>query len=169
MRPPLSDAGRAPGRDAGMSYDPVAADPRAYRAADADGRPVAVAVDGAGNVWLRVGGSLARLDGHQAMKLGGRLSGAAHRSARHPAARPQAADDRAPVDAEGMEIAYQVIADRIAARITAGEFGPQGRLPAEADLAAWYQVSRGVISRARRELLERGLVTVQPGMGTYAA
>jgi hypothetical protein len=61
--------------------DPASADPHAWRAADADGKPLAVFV-GDGSVWVRVGGELARLDAATARHLGGRLMGAGQRKLR---------------------------------------------------------------------------------------
>ncbi len=55
-------------------------DPRAFRMADADGKPIVVFADADGNAWLDVGGELARLDQHQAHKLGARIMGAGHRA-----------------------------------------------------------------------------------------
>jgi hypothetical protein len=55
-----------------------AADPRAFRVADANGKPLAV-FTGDGSAWLMVGAELARLDAGTARKLGARLMGAGHR------------------------------------------------------------------------------------------
>jgi hypothetical protein len=131
--------------------------------ADADGRQLEVSMDARGNVWLRIGDQAARLEASQAVRLGGRLLGTGQRAVMPPAVPP--ADDRAPTGRR----AYKVIAERLERRIMAGEFGTRGRLPAASGLAAWYGVSVATIDRARRELRERGLVTVEPGMGTYAA
>lgn len=138
-----------------MTADP-GADPRAYRVADADGKPIAVFV-GEGSVWLAVGGELARLGPVEAMRLGGRLGGAGNR-ALHLPARSADDDDRAPIDTSGPDVAYMVVADRLARRIKAGEFNGR-RMPTGDELMAWYGVNRGVINAARRELIERGLIT----------
>lgn len=152
-----------------MTGDPASADPRAFRMADSDGKPLAVFTDGEGSVWLDVHGELARLDRVQAMKLGGRLGGAAQRALGCPGPASPSPDDRTPIDARGMDIAYQVVADRLERRIRAGEFSPGRRLPAEHELTAWYGVSRSVIVRARRVLLERGMVVSSPGIGIFIA
>ena len=141
-------------------------DPRAYRMADADGKPLAVFVGGDGKVWLDVHGEVARLDPVEAMRLGGHLGGAGKR-APHRAARP-AEDDRAPVDTRGPEPAYLVVADRIARRVKSGEFTGR-RLPTGPELMDWYGVNRGIIASARRELIERGIITVTQGIGTFPA
>lgn len=144
--------------------DPAAEDPRAFRMADADGKPLAVFV-GDGSAWLDVHGELARLGRVQAEKLGGRLSGAAQRALGRPrAAAPP--DDRAPINPRGMDVAYQVVADRIAVRVKSGEFKGR-RLPAEHELMEHYGVSRGVITAARRELIERGLIISVQGIGMF--
>jgi GntR family transcriptional regulator len=76
-------------------------------------------------------------------------------------------DDLAPIDPHGPDLVYVTIADRLERRIRAGEFGDTGRLPGETDLAEWYGVARMTIRRAHRELVERGLVRVVPGKGTF--
>jgi hypothetical protein len=144
------------------------ADPRAYRTADADGRPLAVFIDGNGNVWLDVHGELARLEPVAAMRLGGKLGGAGQRSFGSPRL-TSAEADRAPIDTRGVVVAYREVADRIARRIAAGEFGERGQLPPSPDLAEWYGVGRGTVDAARRELERRGLVTVTLGLGTFVA
>jgi DNA-binding GntR family transcriptional regulator len=65
------------------------------------------------------------------------------------------------------EFPYQVVADRIEARIRRGEFGETGRLPSARELMAHYRVSLSVVSRARRELRERGLVYSAGPHGTF--
>lgn len=76
-------------------------------------------------------------------------------------------DDRAPLDPRGRRPVYIVVADRIAKRIRAGEFGESGRLPGHGQLAEWYGASGATISKAARLLKERGLVEVVPGKGTF--
>lgn len=76
-------------------------------------------------------------------------------------------DDRAPIDPRGPELVYRIIADRLEARIRAGEFAAGNPLPSEAALAEWYGVARMTIRRAHRELAGRGLVRVVPGKGTF--
>ena len=44
---------------------------------------------------------------------------------------------------------------------------PGGRLPAERDLAADYQVAVGTARRAVEELRQRGLVVTLPAKGTF--
>jgi DNA-binding GntR family transcriptional regulator len=77
-------------------------------------------------------------------------------------------DDRAPIDPSGMPLVYLAVADRIDARIRAGEFGEGGRLPSRHQLAAWYGVGDGSVRKAVRLLEGRGLVRVLPGKGTFA-
>ena len=59
------------------------------------------------------------------------------------------------------------IADVLAARIEDGTYPPEGRLPAEPDLAAEFGAARESVRRAIRELRDRGLVETVSGKGTY--
>lgn len=74
-------------------------------------------------------------------------------------------DDQAPVGRH--ELAYAVIAARIAARIRRGEFPLHAPLPSEPALAQWYGVSRTTIRSAIRVLAADGMVEVVPGKGTF--
>jgi len=65
------------------------------------------------------------------------------------------------------EYVYMAMADHIAARIAAGQLQPGARLPGERDLAKEYEVALGTARRAVKELVERGLVRVLPGRGTF--
>lgn len=146
--------------DGQRAADPASVDPRAYRTQDADGRPVAVFTDGEGSVWLDVHGELARLGEAAAMKLGGRLGGAARRTLGSPPGAPAPGGERPPRG-------YRELAERLQRRIEAGEFGDAGRLPPSPELAERYGVGRGTVDGARRELERRGLVTVTLGLGTF--
>jgi GntR family transcriptional regulator len=77
------------------------------------------------------------------------------------------ADNEKRFDPAGPELVYVLVADDIAAKITSGKLSPGARLPSEIDLAAQYGVARMTISRAIRELRERGLVRTVIGKGTY--
>jgi DNA-binding GntR family transcriptional regulator len=76
-------------------------------------------------------------------------------------------DDLAPFPADEFE--YRVVADRLEARIHRGEFGETGKLPSARDLMAHYGVGAAVVSHARRELKERGLVYSDGWRGTFTA
>lgn len=67
------------------------------------------------------------------------------------------------------EFPYQVVADRLAARIHRGEFGETGRLPSARELMAHYGVTLSVVTHARSELKERGLVYSAGPHGTFVA
>jgi DNA-binding GntR family transcriptional regulator len=71
--------------------------------------------------------------------------------------------------AGGPAYVYVLVADHIAARISAGELAPGSRLPAERDLAAEYDVAVGTARRAVEELRGRGLVVTLPAKGTFVA
>jgi len=61
------------------------------------------------------------------------------------------------------------VADRIAERIKAGEFGEGGRLPSAPQLCEHYGAGAGVIRHARQELKLRGLIVIVPGKGAFTA
>jgi DNA-binding GntR family transcriptional regulator len=73
--------------------------------------------------------------------------------------------DPFPVD----EHEYLVVADRLAARIRDGEFAGSGRIPSARELMAHYGVGAAVVSHARRELKERGLIYSDGWRGTFTA
>ena len=70
-------------------------------------------------------------------------------------------------DPRGRKLVYMAIADVLAARIEDGTYPPEGRLPAEPDLAAEFGAARESVRRAIRELRDRGLVETVSGKGTY--
>jgi DNA-binding GntR family transcriptional regulator len=79
-------------------------------------------------------------------------------------------DDRAPFALD--EFPYLQVADRLEARIRAGEFSETGKLPSEPELRRHYGAGAGVIRHARQELMRRGLIYVNPanrGGGTFIA
>ena len=75
--------------------------------------------------------------------------------------------DQAPFAAD--RFTYLQVADRIARRIRAGEFGRSGKLPSQRELCAHYGAGAGVMRHARQELMRRGLVVTVPGKGTFTA
>lgn len=62
---------------------------------------------------------------------------------------------------------YATIADRLLARIEAGDWRSGDRLPAETELARTMEASLGTIQRALQTLAEKGLVVRQHGRGTF--
>lgn len=64
---------------------------------------------------------------------------------------------------------WQQIADDLAADIESGALPAGSRLPSEAALAEVYGVARGTIRRAIADLVERGLLVVLHGRGTFTA
>src|ERR1700744_4281090 len=64
---------------------------------------------------------------------------------------------------------YRRIADDLRLRIESGVLAPCSRLPAEAGLRDRYQVSRNTIRDALKWLLNRGLVEIRHGQGTFVA
>jgi DNA-binding GntR family transcriptional regulator len=65
------------------------------------------------------------------------------------------------------EFAYRVVADRLADRIRRGEFAETGQIPGEARLCEHYGLGVAAVRRARQELVQRGLVHVRQGHGTF--
>lgn len=62
---------------------------------------------------------------------------------------------------------YRRIADDLATRIDAGEFGDGDRLPGEYHLAGAYGVSRGTVRQALDELTRIGRITKSSGAGSF--
>ena len=69
--------------------------------------------------------------------------------------------------AHGRKLVYMGIADVIAARIEDGTYPPEGRLPAELEIAAEFGSSRESVRRAVEELRRRGLIETVKGKGSY--
>ena len=74
-----------------------------------------------------------------------------------------------PFKADPLKLAYVQVADHIAARIEAGEFPPETRLPPERELADEYGVAYNTLRRSMDVLRERGLVITLRGHGNYVA
>ena len=72
-----------------------------------------------------------------------------------------------PFEADPLQLAYVQVADHITARIEAGEFPPETRLPPERDLADEYKVAYNTLRRAMDVLRDRGLVITLRGHGNY--
>lgn len=62
---------------------------------------------------------------------------------------------------------WRQIADALRAEITAGQYGPDDRLPSVAVLAAEWGVNKKTANKALRALADEGLTEVEPGMGYY--
>jgi DNA-binding GntR family transcriptional regulator len=58
---------------------------------------------------------------------------------------------------------WRQVANDISARIADGSYPLGSPLPAEDDLASEYEVARGTVRRALRELRKRGLIQRLPG------
>jgi DNA-binding GntR family transcriptional regulator len=72
-----------------------------------------------------------------------------------------------PFEADPLQLAYVQVADHITARIEAGEFPPETRLPPERDLADEYKVAYNTLRRSMDVLRDRGLVITLRGHGNY--
>ena len=64
---------------------------------------------------------------------------------------------------------YEQIADHIEELVSSGKLQQGDRLPPERELAERLGVARGVVREAVKLLGARGLVTVEPGRGTFIA
>jgi GntR family transcriptional regulator len=64
---------------------------------------------------------------------------------------------------------YVQLADFIASAIDRGDLTPGTKLPAERDLAAEIGHSPETVAKARRVLIDRGLVESAVGRGTFIA
>jgi GntR family transcriptional regulator len=62
---------------------------------------------------------------------------------------------------------YQQIAQKLRAKIEQGELAPGAQLPTELELREEYTASRNTIRDAIKVLMREGLVTTQPGRGTF--
>lgn len=62
---------------------------------------------------------------------------------------------------------YRQVAARIRAAVDGREYGVDGRLPPEAELANRFGVSRGTLRQALGTLVREGLVATVPGRGTF--
>jgi GntR family transcriptional regulator len=64
---------------------------------------------------------------------------------------------------------YAAIAEDLDAKIRSGFYGPGQPLPAQRELSASYGVTLMTLRQALRLLTERGLVSQQPGRGTFVS
>lgn len=72
-----------------------------------------------------------------------------------------------PIDWNPLKYRYVEIADHIEAQIRNGDLPPRAALPAIGRLAEEYGVARMTIVRATKLLVERGLVVILSGRGTF--
>jgi GntR family phosphonate transport system transcriptional regulator len=77
-------------------------------------------------------------------------------------------DIPATTDLPGGVALWRRIAGTLANDIRAGTFGPEGRLPTEAALAARFVVNRHTVRRALDELSRAGLLRTERGRGSFA-
>ncbi|MAM74333.1 GntR family transcriptional regulator [uncultured Tistrella sp.] len=63
--------------------------------------------------------------------------------------------------------AYLRLRDELAARIAAGEWGPDHALPSENALARDHRLSVGTVRKAVQQLVDEGLLERRQGSGTY--
>lgn len=68
-----------------------------------------------------------------------------------------------------MDRARETIHAELKAKIEAGEFEPETKLPTHHELADAYKVSRATISRVMEDLVAEGLVVTRGRLGTYVA
>jgi DNA-binding GntR family transcriptional regulator len=63
---------------------------------------------------------------------------------------------------------YRQIADDLRARMEAGEYPPDSRLPSKAELMSRYHVALATVNSAIGELRRLGLAETIQGVGTFA-
>lgn len=68
---------------------------------------------------------------------------------------------------ESIKPLYQTIVERLSREIAGGRYKPGQKFPSEAALVKKFNVSRITVTRAVRELQQRGLVDRVAGSGTY--
>ncbi|MEN3110112.1 FadR/GntR family transcriptional regulator [Uliginosibacterium paludis] len=73
----------------------------------------------------------------------------------------------APATGKGGKLSRQVYASLLAC-LESGQFSPEGRLPAESELARQYQVSRPTIRKVLEQLREERRIVSRRGSGSYA-
>jgi GntR family transcriptional regulator len=73
------------------------------------------------------------------------------------------------IDHDGPIPKYLQVADEIAGRITRGELLPGRPVPSEKYMQQEFDVSRGTVRKAVKELQRRKLVYTVPQRGTYVA
>ena len=73
-----------------------------------------------------------------------------------------------PYDPDGPTPIYRTLAEHLAARLEAGEWRRNERLPAETELLTEYGVALATLRRATGLLVEWGMVVKAQGKGTYA-
>lgn len=64
---------------------------------------------------------------------------------------------------------YREIANSVAERIAAGEWGPGDQLPSTTEFADEYGVSEATAYRALSLLVDRGIIRGEPGRARYVA
>jgi GntR family phosphonate transport system transcriptional regulator len=72
-----------------------------------------------------------------------------------------------PVERGGGVAVWRQIEQILTAEIAAHSFGEEGRLPSEVELARRFDVNRHTVRRAMLRLAATGLVSVEPGRGTF--
>lgn len=58
---------------------------------------------------------------------------------------------------------------QLAARIAAGDYGPDGKLPSENELARGFEVSRPIVREALGRLRKEGMIFSRQGAGSYVS
>ena len=63
----------------------------------------------------------------------------------------------------------QRVIDIIQSKISSGMYAPGSRLPTELELAATFQVARGTVRSALKELAENGVIELRKGVGCFVS
>ena len=67
----------------------------------------------------------------------------------------------------GRRLVWVMLANELAKRIEDGTYPPEGRLPAEIEIAAEFGCSRQSVRSAIEELRQRGLIETVKGKGSF--
>ncbi len=70
---------------------------------------------------------------------------------------------------DGPRPLYEAVKDHVRARIAAGDWPPNARIPSENELGPMLGVSRITVNRAFAELAREGRLRKVPGVGTFVA
>lgn len=76
-------------------------------------------------------------------------------------------DEDGGVDVDGPEPIFRQIAAILSARIAAGVYPPNRKIPSESEICAEFDVSRKTARAATKLLSDAGLVRTVRGKGTY--
>lgn len=78
-------------------------------------------------------------------------------------------DESSSLDKSGLRPLYAQLADRVRTKIDLKEWPVGSRIPSENEIVDIFQVSRGTVRKAIKQLVAEGLLIQKRGSGTYVA